>query len=68
MSLPDVGIESMYHHSEDEGRKCQRRAGEGIRFLGARVRVGCDLPGGYWEANPGSMEEQSVKLRTQLTD
>ena len=35
------------------------------RYSGFGVAEGCDLPYGWWESNPGLLEEQAVLLTTE---
>jgi hypothetical protein len=40
---------------------------EGHRVSGTRVTVGCELPCGCWDSNPGPLEEQPVLLTMVLS-
>ena len=39
---------------------------KGVRFPGPDVSDSCELPQGYWELNPGPLQEQLVLLTAEL--
>lgn len=43
--------------------RCQKRI---FKFLGHGVTDGCEPPCGFWELNPGLLEEQSVLFSPDL--
>ena len=46
---------------------CLHRLEEGVGSPGAGYTGGCEQPGGCWELALGSIEEQSVLLRAELS-
>jgi hypothetical protein len=38
---------------------------KGVRFSGTKATDNCELPCGFWELNPGPLEEQPRLLTTQ---
>ena len=42
-----------------------QRPEEGTGFPRTGVTNGCEPPRGYWESNPGPLEEQPVLLTTE---
>lgn len=44
---------------------CRRQ--EYLGFSGTGVTGGCELPGGYWELNPGLLQEQQWLLASKAS-
>lgn len=46
---------------------CLPEPEEYLRFPGTGVKGGCELPGGYWELNPGRLQEQQWLLAPETS-